>query len=75
MSSEWIEQRINDPKSGLTPAQTQSILAGLKDGKTQRVYAQSDDASGTKFFSIGDKLDSNNKRIEGEAMIVGPWNQ
>mgnify|MGYP000205632094 FL=1 len=72
MSRDWITQRI-DKDSSLTPAQKQSIKGGLENGNTQRVYAQSDDASGTKFFTINDKLDSDGNKIPTEAVVGNLW--
>lgn len=69
MSKDWIAKRINGDDS-LTAVQKLEIMTGLnsKPPKTKRIYAQSDDASGTKYFEIVDRNGSS------DAEIGKPWN-
>lgn len=69
MSKDWITERINKDAS-LSDPEKAEILAGLNKNPptTKRVYAQSDDTSGTKFFEIVDNGKNN------EAYVGTPWN-
>jgi len=56
MSKTWIIKRI-EADSSLTKTEQDKIIKGLdaKPPTTKRIYAQSDDASGTNYFEITDR--------------------
>jgi hypothetical protein len=67
MSKDWITKRVNDDAS-LSAAEKKAITDGLTGPPvtTKRVYAQSDDTSGTQFFEIVDKNGESDKAEIGK---------
>ena len=70
MSEDWIIERIRGDKT-MPKEQQDAIINGLKTqpSTTKRVYAQSDDTSGTQFFEIVDRNGNSD-----EAEIGKIWN-
>ena len=63
MSEKWIKDRLD--KLEIPQAEQDKILAGMKDGSTKRIYAQTD-ANGTSYHEI-------NEPTVGNVKIGGVW--
>lgn len=71
MSRDYIKERLDNDKS-LTDKQREDIMKGLDNGKTERVYAQTD-AKGTTYHEIVDKLDGDGKPLPKSVEIGKVW--
>jgi hypothetical protein len=69
MSREWIETRIRADDS-LSKAEQDLIIDGFENGKTKRIYAQTDD-KGTTFHEVIDRNGFKNDAEIGTEL----WNQ